>query len=111
MTVSDPKSAAIVLSVDAMGGDQGPAPVVAGLARFLNANPDAHVLLHGREDDLKRLIQKRKITSGVTIVHANDVVAMTDKPSQVDAPWQVHIHVVRHRCRARQRRGRMCLLR
>ena len=83
MTVSDPMSEKLVLSVDAMGGDQGPAPVVAGLARFLSKNDDAHVLLHGPEDQLRLLLAKRKITSGFTIVHADDVVAMTDKPSQV----------------------------
>lgn len=76
-------SAALVLSVDAMGGDDGPAPVVAGLARFLADNSDTHILLHGREDDLKPLIEKRKISHHVTIVDAPDVVAMTDKPSHV----------------------------
>ena len=83
MTKSDTPTAALVLSVDAMGGDEGPAPVVAGLALFLRANPDASILLHGPEDQLKPLIEKKKITNSVTIVHAPDVVAMTDKPSHV----------------------------
>jgi len=34
-------TAGTVLSVDAMGGDNGPATVVAGLARFFESSPDA----------------------------------------------------------------------
>ncbi|MFQ6549598.1 phosphate acyltransferase PlsX [Aestuariibius sp. 2305UL40-4] len=71
------------ISVDAMGGDKGPAPVVAGIARFLKRNPQAHVLLHGDEAELAPLVAKRKIGDNVTIRHAEGVVTMTDKPAQV----------------------------
>lgn len=73
----------IVLSVDAMGGDTGPATVVAGLAHFLNEFPDARALVHGPEKDLKPLIERKKLADKVEIRHAEDVVRMTDKPSQV----------------------------
>lgn len=82
MSGTDTK-ASLVLSVDAMGGDEGPAPVVAGLALFLRDNRDTTILLHGPKDQLTPLIEKRKIADAVTIVDAPDVVAMTDKPSQV----------------------------
>ena len=36
-----------VLSIDAMGGDNGPATVVAGLALFLKKKPGTQVILHG----------------------------------------------------------------
>ena len=72
---------AIVLSVDAMGGDKGPAIVIAGISRFLSKNPDARVLLHGPEAVLAPLVAKRKIKKKVDICHADDVVKMTDKPS------------------------------
>lgn len=83
MSTSDPSAATLVLSVDAMGGDQGPAPVVAGLALFLGRHADVDILLHGPEDQLNPLLSKKKITDRVTVVHADDVVTMTDKPSQV----------------------------
>ncbi len=83
MTVSDPKTEQLVLSVDAMGGDRGPAAIVAGLSRFLSKNADVQVLLHGDEAQLNPLIAKRKINAQVTIIHADDVVTMNDKPSQV----------------------------
>ncbi len=69
-----------VLSVDAMGGDQGPATVVAGLSQFLGKAPNARAILHGPETDLKPLIAKHNLADRVTIHDATDVVKMTDKP-------------------------------
>ena len=41
----------IVISVDAMGGDRGPAAVVAGISRSAKKNPDIAFMLHGPKDD------------------------------------------------------------
>jgi phosphate acyltransferase len=73
----------VVLSVDAMGGDQGPATVVAGLAMSARKNADIRFILHGRERDLAPLIQKRKLDGLVEIRDCDDTVSMTDKPSNV----------------------------
>ncbi|MEL6681279.1 MAG: phosphate acyltransferase PlsX [Pseudomonadota bacterium] len=70
-----------VLSIDAMGGDQGPATIVAGLAKFLAKEKDASAILHGPIGDLKPLIDKFNIADRVTITDAAEVVHMTDKPS------------------------------
>ncbi len=72
-----------ILSVDAMGGDNGPAIVVAGLARFLGKVPEARILLHGDRAALEPHLAKRKIADSVEIRHATGVVTMDDKPSQV----------------------------
>ena len=76
-------AASQVLSVDAMGGDQGPATVVAGLSKFLGDKPDAHAILHGPQAELAPLVAKQGITDRVTIHDAAEVVKMTDKPSHV----------------------------
>ncbi|MEZ5911920.1 MAG: phosphate acyltransferase PlsX [Paracoccaceae bacterium] len=74
----------IVISVDAMGGDRGPAAVVAGLALSADKNPDIGFILHGDEAVLKPLLAKRPSLAGrVTLRHAPRAVGMTDKPSQV----------------------------
>jgi len=73
----------IVLSVDAMGGDEGPAPVVAGLARFLEKHRDARILLHGDGAKLKALCKKRRITDRTEVRATTDVVKMSEKPSHV----------------------------
>ncbi|SHG76176.1 phosphate:acyl-[acyl carrier protein] acyltransferase [Cognatiyoonia sediminum] len=72
-----------VISVDAMGGDKGPATVVAGLSMFLRNFPQARAILHGPEDELRKLLERRGISDRVKIQHAEDVVQMTDKPSNV----------------------------
>lgn len=77
------KTGSNVISVDAMGGDKGPAAVVAGLARFMTDEPSAQVLLTGPEAELQPLVDKRRLSDRVTIIHAPETVVMTDKPSQV----------------------------
>ena len=73
-----------VISVDAMGGDRGPAAVVAGLVESARKNPDIHFILHGPEDELSRLVGRQRALAGrCDIRHAPGVVKMDDKPSQV----------------------------
>ena len=74
----------VVLSIDAMGGDLGPPAVIAGIARSAAKNPNLHFILHGPEDELQRLInRRRRLNSCVKIVNTTDVINMSDKPSQV----------------------------
>jgi glycerol-3-phosphate acyltransferase PlsX len=74
----------IIISVDAMGGDAGPAVVVAGIAMSADKNPDIGFILHGPEDELKALVAKKRVLDGrVEFRNARDVVTMHDKPSQV----------------------------
>jgi glycerol-3-phosphate acyltransferase PlsX len=72
-----------VLSIDAMGGDKGPATVVAGLARFMADEPRARALLHGPAAVLGPLVARRRLADRVEIRDAAETVQMTDKPSQV----------------------------
>ena len=72
-----------VLSVDAMGGDQGPATVVAGLSKFLSDKKDARAILHGPKAELEKLVTKHGLSGRVSIHDAAEVVKMTDKPSYV----------------------------
>lgn len=74
----------IVISVDAMGGDKGPAAVVAGIADSIRSLSDLHVILHGDDSVLAPLLaQTPGLTGRVTLVHAARVVTMEDKPAQV----------------------------
>ncbi len=71
-----------IISVDAMGGDHGPAAVVAGLALSAAKYPDIGFILHGPKAKLKPLItRKRELIDRVKICHADDVITMEDKPS------------------------------
>lgn len=74
----------IVISVDVMGGDAGPAVVVAGCDRSARINNRIDFILHGPAQELSPLVAKRKALAGrCDIRDATDVVTMEDKPSQV----------------------------
>lgn len=72
-----------IISVDVMGGDLGPAPVIAGVARCAGKDPNLHFILHGDEAEISRLVaRRRKLRGRVDIRHAEDVVSMDEKPSR-----------------------------
>ena len=77
-------SSTTVISIDAMGGDRGPAAVVAGLVLSAAQLPDARFILHGDEVELTPLLARAPALTGrVDLRHADRVVTMDDKPSQV----------------------------
>lgn len=72
----------VTVSVDAMGGDAGPTPVVAGMARSAEKNPDIRFLVFGDSEHLERLIEKRRgLSDRCDVRHADGVVTMDAKPS------------------------------
>ncbi|MEO0957336.1 MAG: phosphate acyltransferase PlsX [Pseudomonadota bacterium] len=78
-------SGRLVISVDAMGGDSGPGPILAGLARTLQSLPDLRFIVHGDEAALSRQLSRRRFSAlraRVELRHTEDVVRMDDKPSR-----------------------------
>lgn len=74
----------ITISVDAMGGDSGPATVVAGCALSASVNPQIAFLLHGDAETLDPLLRRTPELQGrYELCHADDVVTMDAKPSHV----------------------------
>ena len=66
-----------------MGGDHGPAVVLAGLARVVERRPDARFLLYGRAEDVEPVLDKYPALKRVSTFHHCEVaVRMDDKPSQ-----------------------------
>jgi phosphate acyltransferase len=67
-----------------MGGDRGPAAVVAGLVDSIGQHPRLDVIVHGDEAALKPLLARHPdLASRATLRHAARVVTMEDKPAQV----------------------------
>jgi glycerol-3-phosphate acyltransferase PlsX len=72
----------LTVSIDAMGGDAGPAIVVAALARSVLRHPAVRFILHGDEAELKPLLARRsKLAEKVAIQHTTERVRMEEKPS------------------------------
>ena len=84
--IGDPTTAQskrIILSIDAMGGDEGPAAIVAGISRSASKNPELGFIVHGPAVTLTPLFAKRKDLAAICEIRdVPDVVKMTDKPSQ-----------------------------
>jgi phosphate acyltransferase len=81
---SSTRAGRTIISVDAMGGDLGPAAVVAGIDLSAAVNPDIAFILHGPRDQLERLVAKRQHLAGrCEIRDAQGIVTMHDKPSHI----------------------------
>ncbi len=74
----------IVIAIDAMGGDNGPAVVIDGMAKSAAKNPNIAFVLHGPQAELEPLVAKKKTLNGlVSYADASGVVTMDDKPTKV----------------------------
>lgn len=76
-------SQTIRIALDTMGGDLGHVPVVQAAVQLLQKNSDVHVLLVGDEQRLGEAVSTLDDVSSsrLEIVHASDVVTMSDAPS------------------------------
>jgi len=71
------------LAVDAMGGDHGPAEVVAGVRLALRREHSAtRIILVGDRPTLERLLDDEGLRGDdrIEIVHASEVIGMDEKP-------------------------------
>ncbi|MEM8986406.1 MAG: phosphate acyltransferase PlsX [Pseudomonadota bacterium] len=77
-------SKTLTLAIDAMGGDSGPEAILEGAARAIQNGLDADFLIYGRERDLAGPLKALSVLAArAELRHADDVIAMEDKPSQV----------------------------
>jgi phosphate acyltransferase len=71
------------IALDAMGGDHGPAVVVAGAELALTRQPDSEFLLFGNASIVAPLLAARPALKAVSrLLHTEIAVRMEDKPSQ-----------------------------
>ncbi len=71
------------IAIDAMGGDTGPAVMLAGAARAHERRGDLAFLMFGDQALIRAELDKHASLHGaVEIVHCEDVIAGTEKPSQ-----------------------------
>jgi phosphate acyltransferase len=86
----------IRISLDVMGGDEGPAVAVAAAAIALERRPDLSFLLYGDRSAIEpRLAAHSRLAERSKVFHTDIAVKMTDKPSQalragrrVSSMWQ-----------------------
>ena len=77
--MSDPA----LISIDAMGGDHGPAVVLPAVARVVKEGLDARFLLHGDEARIKAALAKlHGLEARIEVRHADKVIGPDEKPAQ-----------------------------
>jgi len=66
----------VTIAIDAMGGDFGPKPIIAGLLEALKER-DFEAILVGNKNEILSLVPQG-IKDKISIVEANDVISMSD---------------------------------
>ncbi|WP_223476812.1 phosphate acyltransferase PlsX [Oricola indica] len=73
----------ITISIDAMGGDHGPAVVIPGAAKSLERHPELRFVFFGQEDKVLPVLERyEKLNAASRFEHCEVAVRMDDKPSQ-----------------------------
>lgn len=73
----------LVISIDGMGGDHGPAVVVPGVARAAATLPEARFILHGDEAALSAELARHAVLKNrAEVRHSDRVIASDEKPAQ-----------------------------
>ncbi len=76
-------AATAVIALDAMGGDFGPTVIIPAAEEARIRYPDVRYLLFGREPEIQRQLARfPKLLACSTVIHTDDEVLGTDKPSQ-----------------------------
>ena len=71
------------IALDAMGGDVGPAVMLAGAARAHERRSDLSFLVFGDEASIRAELDKHPSLAGAAhVVHCNDVIAPEEQPTQ-----------------------------
>ena len=71
------------IAIDAMGGDSGPAAMVAGASRARRRDPSLEFLIYGTEALVRaELARNSDLDSGVTVVDSPEAIEASEKPSQ-----------------------------
>src|SRR3954469_19200560 len=71
------------IAIDAMGGDTGPAAMLAGASRALRKDSSLHFIIYGDERAVGAELERNpNLRSKVSVVHSPEAIAPSEKPSQ-----------------------------
>lgn len=71
------------IAIDAMGGDSGPAAMLAGAARALRKDKSLRFIVYGDEKAIRsELAAHKSLAASVSIIHSPESIDASEKPSQ-----------------------------
>ncbi len=69
------------VAIDAMGGDHAPEALITGALAALATLEDLHIFLVGRDEEIKKVLEKKEYPPGrIEIRHADEVIEADDDP-------------------------------
>ncbi len=75
-------SGAIIIAIDAMGGDHGPPEIIPALSRVLELRPDVRFRVYGDQKNISGELEKHtSLARAVTVIHTDKKIESDDKPS------------------------------
>ena len=74
-------SKSVIIAVDAMGGDNSPSKVIAGISEYLKKNKNVLFRIFGKEKIIQNEISKNNLSKNFyEIIDCEDVVENNDTP-------------------------------
>src|SRR3954467_3272035 len=70
------------IAIDAMGGDSGPAAMIAGASKALKRDSSLQFLIYGDEGQVGEQLKRHPNLSSATVVHSPEAIGGHEKPSQ-----------------------------
>jgi len=71
------------IAIDAMGGDSGPAAMIAGAAKALRKDSSLHFLIYGDEQQVGSELERYPaVRKAVTVIHSPEAIGGSEKPTQ-----------------------------
>ena len=71
------------IAIDAMGGDTGPAAMIAGASRALRKDSTLQFTFYGDERQVHaQIAQHRNLAEHSTVIHSPEAIGASEKPSQ-----------------------------
>src|SRR5947209_19577465 len=71
------------IAIDAMGGDGGPAVMIAAASRARRRDPALEFLFYGDDRQIEAELERnRDLRQGVTLVHSPEAIEPSEKPTQ-----------------------------
>lgn len=80
--IAPTKPATTIISIDAMGADNGVKAVIGGMEKSSGKFPNIRFIVHGDEGELSLCLKRKPALAAITEIRATqDVITMDDKPS------------------------------
>src|SRR4051812_41390774 len=70
------------IAIDAMGGDSGPAAMIAGASKALKRDSSLQVTIFGDEGEIREQLKRHSNLDSAVIVHSPEAIGGSEKPSQ-----------------------------